>query len=307
MLIIKNNPIETMKTITSIGEILFDVYPDGKKLGGAPFNFIYHIKNLTGDGSFISRIGKDEMGKEIIDFFDKHKIATAFLQMDDALLTGAAVPTLNEKRIPEWIIEENRAYDAIEITDGIISLVDKSDCLYFGTLAQRDIRSRSSIQALFDRKIKYFCDLNIRQNYFSKEIVESSLKVANVLKLNVDELQLVNSLIYDNKIKSAEIAEATLNDYNLEMLCVTHGENGAIIYRGGETNSYNYPVKNVVDTVGAGDAYSAILCLGYLHGWDIERINILACEFASEIVKINGALPNDLSFYQKYREVIFNE
>jgi fructokinase len=307
MQIIKNNPIEIMKTITSIGEILFDDYPSGKKLGGAPFNFFYHISHLTGDGNFISRIGKDDMGKEIVDFFNKHELATTFLQIDNTLLTGVAVPILNEQRMPEWIIKDNRAYDAIEINDDIISVVRDSDCLYFGTLAQRDIRSRSSIQALFDKRIKFFCDLNLRQNYFSKDIVELSLKTANVLKLNVDELHLVNTLIYENKIKSTENAETVLNDYNLELLGVTSGENGAIIYGGSKKNSFNYPVKNVVDTVGAGDAYSAIFCLGYLNGWDIERINILACEFAAGIVKIIGALPNDLSFYQKYREIIYNE
>lgn len=301
------NMPRTMKTITSIGEILFDKYPEGKKLGGAPFNFIYHIINLTGEGNFISRIGEDTMGEEIIKFFNKHKISTAFLQKDDALHTGAAVPTLNKRRIPEWIIEENRAYDAIEINDSIISLVLKSDCLYFGTLAQRDVRSRSCIQALFNKKLKYFCDLNLRQNYFSKEIIESSLKTTNLLKLNMDELYLVNTLIYNEKLQSTEIADALLNDYNLELLCVTLGENGAIIYKDGERHSYQHRVKNVVDTVGAGDAYSAILCLGYLLGWDIERINILACEFASEIVKINGALSLEPSFYKKYRELIYNE
>jgi fructokinase len=297
----------TMKTITSIGEILFDKYPEGKKLGGAPFNFIYHIINLTGKGNFISRIGEDTMGDEIVNFFNKHKISTAFLQKDNTLHTGTALPTLNKMRVPEWIIEENRAYDAIEINDSIISLVLKSDCLYFGTLAQRDVRSRSSIQALFNKKLKYFCDLNLRQNYFSKEIVESSLKAANLLKLNMDELYLVNTLIYNDKVHSTEIADALLNDYNLELLCVTQGQDGAIIYKEGEKHSYKHSVKNVVDTVGAGDAYSAILCLGYLLGWDIKRINTLACEFASEIVKINGALSLDPSFYKKYRELIYNE
>jgi len=295
-----------MKNITAIGEILFDIYPDGKKLGGAPFNFIYHINNLTGNGNFISRIGKDEMGNKILDYFDNGHLSTNYLQVDNKLLTGAAIPTLNEEKIPEWDIATNRAYDAIEITSEIISLVEKSDCLYFGTLAQRDERSRSCIQGLFNKEIKYFCDLNIRQNYYSKEVVEASLKAANVLKLNTDELQLVNELIYANNLKSDAIAEATLNDYNLEMVCVTQGERGAIIYKGSEKNNYRSHVDHVVDTVGAGDAYSSILCLGYLYDWDIERINIIASQFAADIVKINGALPDDLSFYQKYKELIFN-
>ena len=295
-----------MENITAIGEILFDIYPEGNKLGGAPFNFIYHINNLTGNGDFISRIGKDEKGKEILEYFEKWHLSTNYLQVDENLLTGEAIPTLNEQKIPEWKIEDNRAYDAIEINEGVVSLVEKSNCMYFGTLAQRDERSRNCIQGLFNKNIKYFCDLNIRQNYYSKEIVESSLKAANVLKLNTDELQLVNELIYSNKLKSDGVAEATLNDYNLEILCVTHGEQGAIIYKGRDKNSYRSHVDNVIDTVGAGDAYSAILGLGYLYGWDIERINIIASQFAADIVKINGALPDDLSFYQKYKELLFN-
>ncbi len=295
-----------MKKITSIGEILFDVYRYKKKLGGAPFNFIYHIKNLTGSGSFISRIGKDKLGTDILEFFKKEKISTTYLQIDDKLLTGEAIPTLNESKVPEWQIEENSAYDAIEINDEIISLVANSDCLYFGTLAQRDPRSRASIQALFDKNIKYFCDLNIRQNYYSKGIVESSLKAANVLKLNTEELHLVKRLLYGNRKTSEKIADAILIDYDVDILCVTDGENGAVLYKGSKKSNHSCKVKNIVDTVGAGDAYSAVLCLGYLNNWEIEKINVLASEFAAEIVQINGALPNHHSFYDKYKEQIFN-
>lgn len=293
-----------MKIITSIGEILFDIYPGNKKLGGAPFNFIYHLKKLTGEGNFISRIGKDEMGAEIINFFENENLSTNYLQIDDKLNTGIAVPSLNKDKIPTWKIEENRAYDAIKINDEITSLVANSNCLYFGTLAQRDARSRTTIKALFDKNIKYFCDLNIRQNYYSKEIVESSLKAADVLKLNTEELQLVDKLIYNNKKDFEETAYAVLHDYNLEILCVTHGENGAVLYKESEKNSYVCPVKNIVDTVGAGDAYSAMLCLGYLNNWEIEKINILASGFAADIVQNNGALPNNPSFYDKYKGLI---
>ena len=176
-----------MKNITSFGEILFDVYPGKKTLGGAPFNFIYHIKKLTGSGNFISRIGDDDLGKKILSLADSNKLGN-YIQIDNEHLTGVANANLDKNKIPHWQIELNRAYDFIENNAAIESLVEKkSDCLYFGTLAQRNEKSRNTIRELFDKNIKYFCDLNIRQNFYSREIIESSLTASNAVKLNTSK------------------------------------------------------------------------------------------------------------------------
>ncbi len=128
-----------MNRVTSIGEVLFDVYPGSKTLGGAPFNFIYHIIKLTGTGNFVSRVGNDSAGNEIIDFLKKKHISTDFIQVDNQHSTGESIATLNERKIPSWKIKTPSAYDFIEINDEIVNLVnDKTDCLYFGTLAQRE-------------------------------------------------------------------------------------------------------------------------------------------------------------------------
>ena len=128
-----------MHVISSIGEILFDVYYNDKKLGGAPFNFIYHIIKLRSKGNFISRIGNDDFGKGILKYLENQEIKQDFIQIEDKHPTGRVIANLDENKIPHWVIEENSAYDFIEKTEEVDNLVSGSDCLYFGTLAQRTL------------------------------------------------------------------------------------------------------------------------------------------------------------------------
>jgi fructokinase len=298
-----------MKKITSIGEILFDVYPDGKKLGGAPFNFIYHIMKLTGKANFISRIGNDQNGNEILQTLKDKNISSEYIQIDQNHKTGIAKTTLNEKKIPDFIIEENVAYDFIGLIDSLEKLISQNtDCLYFGTLAQRNQQSRQTIQKLAGcANVKCICDLNIRQNYYTPEIIEHSLESADVLKLNEDELALVNKLVIKSDFNTAVTAKKIMSIFKIELLCVTKGSSGAVLYKDGKENYYKIKNDKVVDTVGAGDAYASMLCIGYLMNWNIEKINKLASEFANEIVKVNGALPEDDIVYGPFRKIILNE
>ena len=297
-----------MKNITSFGEILFDVYPDKKTLGGAPFNFIYHIKKLTGSGNFISRIGDDELGKNILSLVSSSGIETKFIQIDKNYPTGAANANLDKDKIPHWQIELNRAYDFIEYNSDISRLIEeKSDCLYFGTLAQRNEKSRKTIQTLFGKKIKYFCDLNIRQDFYSKKIIESSLTASDAVKLNLEELDLVNDLLIKGKSGIEETARQIMNKYKIELLCVTQGSEGASLFKEKDSDYCKIGIGNIVDTVGAGDAYAAVLCLGYLNGWKISRINKLASEFAGKIVTFPGAIPKDDSIYNIFKKEFINE
>jgi fructokinase len=297
-----------MKKITSFGEILFDVYPDGKKLGGAPFNFIYHIIKLTGKANFVSRVGNDQNGDEILQILKNREISSEFIQIDQNHKTGVAKTTLNEKKIPDFIIEENVAYDFIELTDPLKKLISQStDCFYFGTLAQRSEQSRNTVQKLAaDPNVKCICDLNIRQNYYTPEIIEQSLSSADVLKLNEDELELVNKLVIKSEFNKIETIEKMMQIFNIGLLCVTKGGSGAVLYKDGQENYYKIKNDKVVDTVGAGDAYASMLCIGYLRNWNIEKINKLASEFANEVVKVKGALPDDDTMYQPFKKIIMN-
>lgn len=294
-----------MNRITSIGEILFDVYPERKTLGGAPFNFIYHITKLTGHGTFVSRVGMDDPGREIIDYLDKNNIPKDYIQVDPIHLTGEAIAALNDRKIPVWEIRAGRAYDFIELNEDLESLLnDHTDCFYYGTLAQRNLTSRDTIQHFFGRKLKYFCDLNIRQNFYTREIIEECLKTCDILKLNNEEIHLVNKLLINKSFDSKDTPKRLLNEYNISQLCVTDGDQGAVIYQGNIQVQYKLKIKNVVDTVGAGDAFASILCIGYLYNWDIDKTIKMAAEFAGEIVKINGALPSGEELYNKYKHII---
>jgi fructokinase len=297
-----------MNNVTAIGEILFDVYPEGKKPGGAPFNFIYHIIKLTGKGNFVSRIGNDDLGAEIKNYLIKKEVSTEFVQIDNEHKSGVSKTTLNEKKVPDFIIEENRAYDFIDLTPDLNKLIsEKTDCLYFGTLAQRNEKSRETIQNLFDRDINYFCDINIRQNYYSKSLIEKALTAANVLKLNEDELKLTNKLILNSGYDPGKTAKKLQDVFEIELLCVTKGSEGAVLYRGNKKNTLKIKNEKVIDTVGAGDAYASMLCLGYLNNWKLKKINRLASEFANEIVKVEGALPDDDNIYETFKQKIKNE
>jgi fructokinase len=298
-----------MQKITSIGEILFDVYPNFKKLGGAPFNFIYHVTKLIGKGNFVSRIGKDENGTEILSILKTKSISSQFIQVDETHETGEAVPTLNDAKTPDWEIKTNRAYDFIESTLTLQNLIENNtDCLYFGTLAQRESKSRETIQSLFSSKVKFFCDLNIRQKFYTKEVLEESLKTADVLKLNEDELKLVNEIFLSDRYDFSKTARSIKEKFKVDMLCVTLGENGSTILKDDLENHHEVDIKkeDIVDTVGAGDAFASVLCIGYLLGVSIEKINKVSSYFASEIVKMNGALPDDDSIYNKIKTLIFN-
>ena len=290
--------------ITSIGEILFDIYESEKKLGGAPFNFIYHVTRLIDGGNFISRIGNDTEGKEILDFFKQKNISRDYLQIDKSFPTGRAIANLDEMKIPHWIIEDKCAYDYLETNSEIEDLIGKSGCIYYGTLAQRNPVSGKTIQSLFNRNTKYFCDLNIRQKYFTKEILELSIKAADVLKINEEELILLNNIFFHEKYDLIASAIQLKSFYNLEILCVTCGENGSYPLKDDEIDYHKSLIKETVDTVGAGDAFAAVLCLGFLKEWDLKKLNKTANDFAGKIISIRGALPEEDSFYKETREII---
>lgn len=290
--------------VTAIGEILFDVYPEYKKLGGAPFNFIYHVWKLTGNGKFISRIGNDDEGIEILTFLQKQNFDTAYIQNDVNHPTGAVNVKLDENRIPVFEIIKDRAYDFIELNKRLEELVINSDLFYFGTLAQRSEITKNTIQTLGKLSGKVFCDLNIRQNFYSKETIHDSLKLSNVVKLNYEELELVNKMLLNVKGDLKERAQKLLNVYELELLCVTMGSEGAYLFDGNNFSHHKTEVENLVDTVGAGDAYAAMMSLGFLNKWSIEKTNKLASEFAAEICKIEGAIPGDEKLYENFKEKI---
>lgn len=293
-----------MKKITAIGEIIFDIYPEIKKPGGAPLNFIYHVHKLTNIGSFISRVGDDDMGHEIFSFLQEKNIPVNLIQTDRKHKTGAAFANLNEQKIPQWDILPDCAYDFIEIPSGIEQIIANTGCFYFGSLAQRNEKSRTTIQTFFGKDTKYFLDLNVRQNYYTRNIIKTSLLAADILKVNEEELFLLHNMFLAGRFNIEKSTLSLMKIFMIDLAAVTMGDKGAYLCNINDASFFNVKVNEISDTVGAGDAYSAILALGYLKGWDLDRINKLASEFAGEIVKIPGALPENDLLYEQFRNYL---
>ncbi|MFZ1518883.1 MAG: carbohydrate kinase [Ignavibacteriaceae bacterium] len=289
--------------ITSIGEILFDIYPDHKKLGGAPLNFIYHIKKLTDSGNIISRVGKDVLGNKVVNELKHSGLSFEFLQHDNLHSTGKANVTINEDGNPNFKIDDECAFDFIELNEENENLINaETDCLYFGTLAQRSDISRETIQSLFNRGLKYFADVNFRQNFYNEDILISTLKAANFVKVNYDEMHIINDIILQAEYSTEKVAFELMEKFEINMIAVTRGKDGSSIFENGKRYNHSSTNNKVVDTTGAGDAFSAVLCLGYLHGLEIPYINKLANDFASEICQFEGALPKYDRIYESFRE-----
>lgn len=288
-----------MKNITAIGEVLFDNYPEYKKLGGAPFNFAYHINKLMGNVNFISAVGNDEEGKEIINFMKQCGMNINHIQINN-YRTGLVNVNLNNEKIPAFEILENRAYDFIESDK--IKMSKDIDLFYFGTLAQRCSASRTAIQQLLINQRKVFYDVNIRQKFFSKEILNESLHKSDIVKLNKEELEVILDLFQFEKTNLIEQDSLkVINRFGIEILIVTLGKEGSIVF--GDKISYqNKKVNCVIDTVGAGDAYSAMFAASLLKNEDIDLCNKLAVEFAADICQVEGAIPSEDKIYESYLE-----
>jgi fructokinase len=286
--------------VTAIGEILWDVYPDGKRLGGAPLNFIYHVWKIFGSANFISNVGNDQNGKEILDFLNKKKFPTNFIYIDKNHPTGTVTVKIKDDKTPQFKISAECCYDYLVLNDESKKLIDEeTDLLYFGTLSQRGVVSRSTFKSLFGKNIKYFCDLNLRHDFFSKDMIEEALHASSVIKINIDELNKLKN-IFDLDCDDIKAIEELRNKYNIDLISVTLGENGALLFDGNELDNYKSETKNIIDTLGAGDAFAAILCIGYLINLDVKKINKLANEFAAQICGIDGALPPNDSIYKDY-------
>jgi fructokinase len=289
--------------ITSIGEILFDMYPNHKRLGGAPLNFIYHVKKLTGSGNIISRVGKDVLGNKVINDLNHVGISTGFIQHDTLHPTGIAKVGVDENGNPDFKIDTERAFDFIELTEENENLINtETDCLYFGTLAQRSEISRETIRSFYSRGLKYFVDINLRENFYDEEILRTTLEAADFIKANYDEMHVLNDFFIQSEYSTEKVALDLMEKFNLNMIAVTRGKDGASIFENGKKFNHTNIETKVIDTTGAGDAFSAMLCIGYLYGFEIPYINKLANDFAYDICQFEGALPKNDRVYESFRE-----
>jgi len=292
--------------ILVVGEVLFDVFDDSRVIGGAPFNFACQLHSLGFETCFASAVGDDAEGREILEFMSSKGMATDGVGRDRDGRTGQVLVTLDGEGVPEYDIIEDRAWDRIELTPAVEGLLDgEISLICYGSLAQRSARSRAAVGRILDRvgpDTVRVCDLNLRQHYYSRSLVEQCVRNADILKLNEEELETVRELLeYDGADFAAHLVEA----YSLRCLCVTLGAKGSRLHLPGDTTINHAIDKSILpgelkDTVGAGDAFTAMFCAGYLekHDWDVlvDR----ASRFAAALCTVRGALPEGEGFYEPF-------
>jgi fructokinase len=280
------------KTV-GIGEVLWDLLPVGAQLGGAPANFAYHTHALGANARVITRVGDDDFGRAIRQRFEEQGIVDGTLQVDANAPTGTVTVALSESGIPNYVIHENVAWDGIQITPIALNAVHEADAICFGSLAQRSEPSRTTVQKLvgaaLPNALRVF-DINLRQKYFSGEIIEQSLRLANVLKLNDSELPILAKIFGLTGSIRQQISLLAIR-FDLRLVALTRGPSGSLLFQNGRWSDCPSVPIEVVDTVGAGDAFTAALVLGLLHKMDLDEINELADEIARHVCSCDGATP----------------
>lgn len=280
--------------IVGIGEILWDVLPGGKRLGGAPANFAWHVTQAGLEGCVISAIGNDAAGEEILGELE-HKGLVHRLQIVP-YPTGSVEVELDEWGVPRYHIHEEVAWDYLAFTPQLEVLARRVRAVCFGSLAQRNAVTRDTIHRFLNAmphgqgQYKVF-DMNLRQHYYTKEVLRGSLTKCNVLKLNNEELLIVCSLFGYPTKDIRMVCRRLLADYELEIVILTCGTEGSYIFAPGRESFCPTPRVNVRDTVGAGDSFTAAFCAALLKGKTLEEAHRLAVETSAYVCTCDGAMP----------------
>ena len=277
--------------VVGLGEILWDVFPEYKILGGAPANFAYHVSQFGFNGYAVSAIGDDLLGKEILASLEEKKLNYLIETTDYP--TGTVQVTLSKGGIPAYEINENVAWDNISFGAKVENLAKNTQAVSFGTLAQRNLISKDTIRrylaAMPQDSLKIF-DINLRQHYYTKEIIHESLMMANALKINDEEILEIASL-NEWAGNEQDICKIILEKYQLDILILTKGTDGSFIFTPRISSYLPTPKVHVADTVGAGDSFTAAFVASYLHGDRIEDAHQLAVEVSAYVCTQHGAMP----------------
>jgi fructokinase len=283
-----NKPI--YKKIVCIGEVLWDVLPAGLFIGGAPFNTACHLNTLGMEALMISKVGDDILGRRAINKIKRKNLLTGFIQMDETYPTGRVNVSLDKTGNASYNIVEPSAWDFIDVNDAIINYVKDFDVLVYGTLAQRNIVSRRSIEQLRRlNKINVY-DVNLRPPFIDPEIILQSLLSADIVKMNYDEFNFLAdkfNLNIDLETGMRELSEK----FNCKTVCVTKGYKGSAIYNNNDFSLHEGFEVKVKDTIGSGDAYLAAFLYGLFKGDSNQMIIEFANAVGAYVASKNGAVP----------------
>lgn len=279
--------------LVGLGEILWDMLPGGKQLGGAPANFAYHAQALGGQGVVVSCIGNDELGKEILSSLDELQLQRQYVSVDNSHPTGTVTVKLDEDGKPDYIIHENVAWDFIPFNSSLSVLAAQTAAVCFGSLCQRSPVSRKTIRSFLaatGADCIRVLDINLRQSYFNREIINTMLELSNVLKLNDEELAVVANLLGITGSET-DILSQLAERYALRLIALTRGASGSRLYAQGEDSNHQGFPAQIADTVGAGDSFTAAMTLELLNGKNLDTINKYANRVASFVCSQSGATP----------------
>ena len=279
--------------VVGMGEALWDVLPEGKKIGGAPANFAYHVSQFGLNSRVVSAVGDDKLGMEILDNFREKKL-NAMVEIVP-YPTGTVQVELDAEGVPCYDIKEGVAWDNIPYTPALEDLAKHTKAVCFGSLAQRSVVSRDTINRFIDAMpaedtLKIF-DINLRQGFYTKEILCNSFSKCNILKINDEELVTVSRMFGYPGIDLQDKCWILLAKYNLKMLILTCGVNGSYVFTPGNVSFVETPRVEVADTVGAGDSFTAAFVSSILSGLSIGEALKLAVETSAYVCTQNGAMP----------------
>lgn len=285
---------ENKKVVVGMGEALWDVLPEGKKIGGAPANFAYHVGQFGLDSCVVSAVGDDALGNEILENFNSKGLKRLIEKVPYP--TGTVQVEIDPAGIPQYDIKENVAWDNIPFTPELERLAKRTRAVCFGSLAQRNVVSRDTIARFLDAMPKdvdslVVFDVNLRQGFYTKEILCESMQRCNILKINDEELVTVSRLFGYPGIDLQDKCWILLGKYNLKMLILTCGVNGSYVFTPGSVSFLPTPQVEVADTVGAGDSFTAAFIASILKGLPVTEAHRRAVDTSAFVCTQKGAMP----------------
>lgn len=290
-------------TVVGIGELLWDLLPEGERPGGAPANFAWHARALGADAVVVSCVGDDERGRTLVDLLNGHGLNTRFISVTGDLPTGVVTVELDPGGKPDFTIREDVAWDAIPVMPGLLELAAEADAVCFGSLARRSAHSRETIHRFLvetGQGCLRICDINLRQTWYDESVLRESLELADVLKLNEDELRIVGEVLSFGK-EEAPVIDRLIEENSLQLLALTRAERGSLLCtKEQKVDHSGYLQEEIVDTVGAGDSFTAALTIGLLAGCDLDTISEQANRLAGYVCSSEGAtpeIPDELKSY----------
>ena len=278
--------------VVGLGEALWDVLPEGKKLGGAPANFAFHAGQFGLNAIAVSALGEDKLADETIQQFDDKKLPYCLPRVPYP--TGTVQVTLDDEGVPTYDIKENVAWDNIPFNEEVLHVAENARAVCWGSLAQRNVVSRQTIYKFLDATpkdcMKIF-DINLRQNFYTKDVICESMKRCNVLKINDEELIIIGRMFGYPGLDIENKCWLILGKYDLDMLVLTCGVNGSYVFTRGSMSFQPTPKVDVADTVGAGDSFTGTFCASTLEGMPVAEAHRRAVRVSAYVCTQNGAMP----------------